>query len=46
MRTPLIELRDVSKRFVKPLDMAARMANLLASLDLPEGSYRRDSLQG
>lgn len=26
--TPLVELRGVSKRFVRPLDLAARIANL------------------
>jgi len=26
--TPLLELKGVSKRFVKPLDLAARIANL------------------
>jgi peptide/nickel transport system ATP-binding protein len=28
---PLVELRQVSKRFVKPLDLAARLANLLGA---------------
>jgi peptide/nickel transport system ATP-binding protein len=31
MQAPIIELRDVSKRFVKPLDAAARLANLLGA---------------
>jgi peptide/nickel transport system ATP-binding protein len=29
--SPIIELRDVSKRFVKPLDAAARLANFLGA---------------
>ncbi len=29
--TPLVELRNVSKRFVKPLDAAARLANLMGA---------------
>lgn len=31
MQAPIIELRDVSKRFVKPLDAAARLANLMGA---------------
>lgn len=31
MSTPIIELREISKRFVKPLDTAARLANLLGA---------------
>ena len=31
MTTPLLELRDVSKRFVRPLDLAARVGNLLGA---------------
>jgi peptide/nickel transport system ATP-binding protein len=29
--TPIVELRKVSKRFVKPLDLAGRLANLLGA---------------
>ncbi len=31
MQTPIIELKQVSKRFVKPLDSAARLANWLGA---------------
>jgi peptide/nickel transport system ATP-binding protein len=31
MQAPIIELRGVSKRFVKPLDAAARLANLMGA---------------
>ena len=44
MRTPLIELRDVSKRFVKPLDMAARMANLLGARQREEVVHAVDGV--
>ena len=31
MQTPIIELKQISKRFVKPLDSAARIANLMGA---------------
>ena len=44
MSTPIIQLNDVSKRFVKPLDMAARLANLLGARQREEVVHAVDNV--
>ncbi|MDP1526364.1 MAG: oligopeptide/dipeptide ABC transporter ATP-binding protein [Hydrogenophaga sp.] len=44
MSTPIIELREVSKRFVKPLDTAARLANLLGASQREEVVHAVDGV--
>lgn len=44
MRSPIIELRQVSKRFVKPLDTAARLANLLGARQREEVVHAVDAV--
>jgi peptide/nickel transport system ATP-binding protein len=44
MSTPIIELREVSKRFVKPLDAAARLANLLGARQREEVVHAVDAV--
>jgi len=44
MSTPIIELREVSKRFVKPLDTAARLANLLGANQREEVVHAVDTV--
>jgi peptide/nickel transport system ATP-binding protein len=44
MSTPIIELREVSKRFVKPLDTAARLANLLGARQQEEVVHAVDGV--
>jgi peptide/nickel transport system ATP-binding protein len=42
--TPLVELKDVSKRFVKPLDAAARLANLMGASNREQVVHAVDSV--
>lgn len=44
MTTPIIELHEVSKRFVKPLDTAARLANLLGARQREEVVHAVDQV--
>jgi peptide/nickel transport system ATP-binding protein len=44
MSVPIIELRHISKRFVKPLDPAARLANLLGARQREEVVHAVDSV--
>jgi peptide/nickel transport system ATP-binding protein len=44
MSTPIIELREISKRFVKPLDTAARLANLLGASQREEVVHAVDGV--
>lgn len=44
MSTPIIKLHDVSKRFVKPLDTAARLANLLGARQREEVVHAVDNV--
>lgn len=44
MSTPIIQLNAVSKRFVKPLDTAARLANLLGARQREEVVHAVDSV--
>lgn len=44
MSTPILELKAVSKRFVKPLDAAARLANLLGASQREEVVHAVDGV--
>ena len=44
MNTPLLELRAVSKRFVKPLDFAARLGNVFGAVQREEVVHAVDGV--
>jgi peptide/nickel transport system ATP-binding protein len=41
---PLLQLRGIAKRFVQPVDVAGRIANLLGAHNRPEGWNARLTL--